>query len=204
MLVSKLIPGISPTVCIFVRLGAYLPSRSEVSYFFGVLISFGISSSSSSSSSSVSVFVAFRSWTIFSFPFRKSRSIWCQRPYLPFWPRRQCLFFGLISPLALIAGSFLVLRSVWNNGPEIKFWFIFYPVSVFTELSVPLTAVCILFWNFPANDFLLYISSEKQNGYPTEFLFFGYFWLSFWFCTSVFVFAIIMWFVISSCASRPT
>ena len=89
-------------------MGAYLPSLSEVSYVFGVLISSGTKSSSSSSFSSVSVSVAFRFWTIFSFPFNISRSISSQRTYLPSRPRRQCLFFRFISPFVL---TFFVLRS---------------------------------------------------------------------------------------------
>ena len=116
---SKLSPGISPSVWIcnasssrFVRMGMYFPPRSEVSYVFGVPNSYGTSSSSSSSSSSVSVSLAFRFWTILSFPLNMSRCISSQRPYSPSRPRKQCLFFGLISPLVLIVGSFFVLRSV--------------------------------------------------------------------------------------------
>ena len=120
ILFSKFSPGISPSVRIcrasssgFVRIGTYFPPRSEVSYVFGVPISSGASSSSSSSSSSsVSVSVVFRFWTILSVSFRMSRSISSQRPYFPSRPRRQCRYFGLISPLALIVDSFFALRSV--------------------------------------------------------------------------------------------
>ena len=116
-------PDISPSVCScsatsssgLVRIGAYRPSRSEVSYSFGVgiPISSGISSSSSeSSSSSVALAVCFRLWTIFSFPFSISRSILSHLPYLPSRPRRQCLFFGFISPLVFSVVSLRVFFSV--------------------------------------------------------------------------------------------
>ena len=96
---------------IFFRIGTYFPPRLEVSYVFGVPISSG-ATSTSLSSSSVSVSAVLPFWTILSFPFRVSRSISSQRPYFPSRPRRQCRFFGLISPLALIVDSFFALRLV--------------------------------------------------------------------------------------------
>ena len=95
----------------FFRIGTYFPPRLEVSYVFGVPISSG-ATSTSLSSSSVSVSAVLPFWTILSFPFRMSRSISSQRPYFPSRPRRQCRFFGLISPLALIVDSFFALRLV--------------------------------------------------------------------------------------------
>ena len=113
-------PVISLSVCScsasssgFVRIGTYLPSFSDVSYTIGLPVSSGISSSSSSSSSSsVSLSAHLMFWTIFSLPFRMSRRISSHRLYFPSSPRRQCRFFGFISPVVLIPGSFLFFLLV--------------------------------------------------------------------------------------------
>ena len=164
MFVFKLSPDISPSVCScnasssgFVRIGSNRQPRSEVHklsvFVFRFLpaslrhhhlhLPFGV------------LPVDFLFWTIFNFPFKMSRSISSHLPYSPWRLRRQCLFLELISPLVLMAGYFCVFLSVWNNGPELNFRLIIFPVSVFTVLSVPLMAVCILFWNLPFRDFLL-------------------------------------------------
>ena len=112
--VFKFSPGISLSVCScsasssgLVRIGSYLPSFSDVSYTFGVPVSSGISSSST-----VSLSARFLFRTIFNLPFRMSRKISSQRPFFPSSPRRQCRFFGFISPVVFTAGSFLFFLSV--------------------------------------------------------------------------------------------
>ena len=168
MLLLLFSPGISPSVWScrasssgFVRIGAYEPFRSEVSYVSLFVVS-GISSSSSSSSVSVSVFLRF--CTIFSLPLSMSRKISSQRPSFPSSPRRHCLFFGWISFSGSGICSRLDFFSVWKNGPEINFQLIIFPVSVFTVFSVPLIAVWILFWNFPSSDFLLWFFFTNWKG----------------------------------------
>ena len=90
----------------FVRIGTCLPSSSDVSYTIGVPVFSGILSSS------VSLSARFLFWTIFSLPFRMSRRISSHRPYFPSSPRRQCRFWGFISPVVFSAGSFLLFLSV--------------------------------------------------------------------------------------------
>ena len=146
-------PGISLSVCScsasssgLVRIGTYLLFLSVVSYTIGVPVSSGIwSSSSSSPSSSVSLSARFLFWTIFSLPFRISRRISSQRPSFPSSPRKQCRFFRVYFTGCVHCRFFSVLSFGLKQWIEIKIRLIFFPVSVFTVLLVPLIAVCILF-----------------------------------------------------------
>ena len=156
MLCSKFSPGISPSVWICIASSSVFVwiGTIDVSYVVIPIVSGISSSSSSSSSSSVSQSDLFRFRTLLNFPFNMSRRISSQRPYFPSSPRRQCLFFGCVSPLVFGAGSRLVLN----------FRLTIFPISVFTVFPVPLTAVCIFFWNFSSKDFLLRLFSRNLKG----------------------------------------
>ena len=168
----------------FVRVGAYLPSRSVVLYVFGVLISSGNSSSfSSSSSSSVSVSVAFRFWTIFNFPFSVSRSISSQRPYLPSKPVCSSGLFHRLcrSPVPF---SFFVRSEIMS--PKIKCSVYFFPVS---DLRYFLFRLMYFILKFSFQWFFVVILFKKMEWISNRIFLFRWLLafvlvslLGFWFC----------------------